>query len=234
MKTLQSDSCSFWCCKIRYREILFPCLFNTKEWNNHPEPTSLRVNSYCFNFYAIWWVDELWFKIFKKYVYCNKNYVLILQFSIKIDVSCKKKICWPQEYLFFSLFFFLRNSRSYWLIDWLIAVLGVRFCVRAFSTCGKWGPLFITVCRPLTIAASLVTEHRLQTRRLSNLWLTGPVAPWHVGSSQTRARTRVPCIGRQILNHCATREAPRISFIFVFSLAFHWFTLKMKANVCIF
>ena len=35
----------------------------------------------------------------------------------------------------------------------------------------------------------------------------GPVAPRHVGSSQTRARTRVPCIGRQILNHCATREA---------------------------
>ena len=40
------------------------------------------------------------------------------------------------------------------------------------------------------------------------LWLTGLVAPRHVGSSQTRARTRVPCIGRQILNHCATREAP--------------------------
>ena len=42
------------------------------------------------------------------------------------------------------------------------------------------------------------------------LWLTGPVAPRHVGSSQTRARTRVPCISRQILNHCATREAPDI------------------------
>ena len=28
-----------------------------------------------------------------------------------------------------------------------------------------------------------------------------------MGSSQTRARTRVPCIGRWILNHCATREA---------------------------
>ena len=39
------------------------------------------------------------------------------------------------------------------------------------------------------------------------LWLTGPVAPRHVGSSQTRARTRVPCIGRQTLSHCATREA---------------------------
>ena len=39
------------------------------------------------------------------------------------------------------------------------------------------------------------------------LWLTGPFAPRHAGSSQTRARTRVPCIGRQTLNHCATREA---------------------------
>ena len=31
-----------------------------------------------------------------------------------------------------------------------------------------------------------------------------------MGSSQTRARTRVPCIGRRILNHCATREAPEL------------------------
>ena len=44
------------------------------------------------------------------------------------------------------------------------------------------------------------------------LWHTGPAAPCHVGSSQTRARTRVPCIGRQILNHCATREAPMLLF----------------------
>ena len=40
------------------------------------------------------------------------------------------------------------------------------------------------------------------------LWPTGPAAPRHVGSSQTRARTRVPCTSRQTLNHCATREAP--------------------------
>ena len=49
-----------------------------------------------------------------------------------------------------------------------MAVLGLRFCARAFSSCGKWGPLFIAVHGPLTIAASLVGEHRLQTRRLSN------------------------------------------------------------------
>ena len=50
------------------------------------------------------------------------------------------------------------------------------------------------------------------------LWLMGPVAPRHVGSSQTRARTRVPCIGRQTLNHCATWEAPNnIFLIFYFN-----------------
>ena len=49
-----------------------------------------------------------------------------------------------------------------------MAVLGLRFCVRAFSSCGKWGSLFITVRGPLTVVASLVAEHRLQTRRLSN------------------------------------------------------------------
>ena len=49
-----------------------------------------------------------------------------------------------------------------------MAVLGLRFCARAFSSCGKWGPLFIVVCGPLTIMASLVAEHRLQMRRLSN------------------------------------------------------------------
>ncbi|XP_049565121.1 uncharacterized protein LOC125964236 [Orcinus orca] len=38
-------------------------------------------------------------------------------------------------------------------------------------------------------------------------WLTGPATPRHVGSSRTEARTHVRCIGRPILNHCATREA---------------------------
>ena len=74
-------------------------------------------------------------------------------------------------YLFIYLFiyFFLRNSRSFiYLLILFMAVLGLRFCARALPSCGKWGPLFIAVRGPLTIAASLVAEHRLQTRRLSN------------------------------------------------------------------
>ena len=49
-----------------------------------------------------------------------------------------------------------------------MAVLGLRFCARAFSSCGKWGPLLIALRGPLTIVASLAAEHRLQMRRLIN------------------------------------------------------------------
>ena len=47
-------------------------------------------------------------------------------------------------------------------------MLGLHFCARAFSSCSEWGPLFITVHGPLTITASLVVEHRLQTHRISS------------------------------------------------------------------
>ena len=49
-----------------------------------------------------------------------------------------------------------------------MAVLCLRFCARVFSSCGKRGPLFIAMHGPLTIVASLVAEHGLQMRRLSN------------------------------------------------------------------
>ena len=49
-------------------------------------------------------------------------------------------------FLFFYKFIYL----------FIFAVLGLRFCVRAFSSCGERGPLFIAVRGPLAIAASLV------------------------------------------------------------------------------
>ena len=58
-------------------------------------------------------------------------------------------------------------------------------------------------CRGLSRCGAQAPDAQAQ-----QLWLTDLVAPRHVGSSQTRARTRVPCIGRQTPNHCATREAP--------------------------
>ena len=51
----------------------------------------------------------------------------------------------------------------------------------------------------------------------------------HVGSSWTRYQTRVPCTGRQILNHCTPREAPSFLLIWPtapFSLLVAWPVLQ--------
>ena len=61
-----------------------------------------------------------------------------------------------------------------------------------FSCCGAWA---------IGTQASVVVAHSLSSCGTRAQLL------WHVGSSQTRVQTRVPCIGRRIFNHCATREA---------------------------
>ena len=62
-------------------------------------------------------------------------------------------------------------------------------------------------------------EPRAREPEHHSAWTVSEGRPplWHagsavVGSSRTRARTRVPCIGRRILNHCATRGAPNSEF----------------------
>ena len=96
----------------------------------------------------------------------------------------------------------------YLFIYLFMAVLGLRFCARAFSSCGKQGPLFIVVHGPLIIAASLVAEHRLQMRRLSScgsqaqllcgMWDPPrpglePVSPALAGRFSTTAPPWKPC-----------------------------------------
>ena len=79
-----------------------------------------------------------------------------------------------------------------------MAVLGLC-CGAPASHCGGFS---CCGARALGTQASVVVAHGLQ-----QLWRTGLVVPWHVGSSRTRARNHVPYFGRQILKHCATREA---------------------------
>ena len=73
---------------------------------------------------------------------------------------------------FYRTFFFFKIviifSFLFKCIYLFLAVLGLRLCTRALSSCGKWGPPLIAVRRPLTVASSPVVEHRLQTRRLSS------------------------------------------------------------------
>ena len=77
----------------------------------------------------------------------------------------------------YFLFFFLKDFLIYLFIYlFIFGCVGSSVRARAFSSCGKRGPLFITVRGPLfiavrgpfSIAAPPVAAHRLQTRRLSS------------------------------------------------------------------
>ena len=47
-----------------------------------------------------------------------------------------------------------------------LATLGLRCCVRAFSSCGERGLLFVVVRRLLIVVASPVAEHGLYVHGL--------------------------------------------------------------------
>ena len=131
-------------------------------------------------------------------------------FNVKWQEVFFVLFCFYKFILFIYLFI-----HSFWL-HWVFV---------AFSSCCERGLLFVAVRGLLIAVASLVMEHGLQAHGLQQLWLagsraqaqqlwcTGLVALRHVGSSQTRARTRVPCTGRRIVNHCATREVPDKRFL---------------------
>ena len=54
------------------------------------------------------------------------------------------------------------NRRGFFFLIYLfLAALGLRCCVRAFSSCGEWGLLFVAVSRLLIVVTSLVAEHGL-------------------------------------------------------------------------
>ena len=123
----------------------------------------------------------------------------------------------------------------------IFAVLGPRFCARAFSSCGEWGPLFIVVRGPLTIAASLVGEQRLQTLRLSScgpraqllrgMWDLPrpglePVSPELAGRFSTTAPPGKPLLFYIIL------DTPEFScFLFAWCIFSPFFTFKLYLYV---
>ena len=98
--------------------------------------------------------------------------------------------------------------------------VGSSFCTWAFSSCSEWGLLFNAMhgllmwwLLLLRSMGSTCTDFSSCSMWAQQLWHTGLVAPQHVGSSQTRDRTHVPCIDRQILNCCTTREVLQIFFL---------------------
>ena len=148
----------------------------------------------------------LW--VFLQHPYCFFSFFFSFIFFL-VKVNCCLSTYIFSERNIIDCYSLLAQTQSSYPFDFFsfffLAALGLCCCTRAFSSCSKQGLLFIAV-------QSLVVEHGLQACGLQQLWLvgsraqaqqlwcTGLVASRHVGSSRTRARTRVPCIGRQILN----------------------------------
>ena len=57
---------------------------------------------------------------------------------------------------------FLKINLFIYLFILILAVLGLRCCAQAFSSCSQWELLFVVERQPLTVVVSPAVEHRLQ------------------------------------------------------------------------
>ena len=75
--------------------------------------------------------------------------MLLVLFSLThLEQDCQSISFLDISYFLFYKFIYL-----------FMAALGLHCCVWAFSSCSKWGLLFIVVCSLLTVVTSLVEKH---------------------------------------------------------------------------
>ena len=108
---------------------------------------------------------------------------------------------------FIFFFFFFLIFIYYLFIMFIFGCVGSSFLCEGFLQLRRAGATPHRGARARHYRGLSCCGAQAPDAQAQQPWLTGPAAPRHVGSSQTRARTRVPRIGRQTLNHCATREA---------------------------
>ena len=126
-------------------------------------------------------------------------------------------------YTFFVIFFitFLFKNFTYLLFLFIFGCAGSSFMWGLFLDGASKGYSLAAVCGLLLVQSMgsrahcfsscstraqwlLLPRSRIQAEQK---WRKGLVVPRHVGSSQIKARTHVPRIGRWVLYHWAAREA---------------------------
>ena len=122
---------------------------------------------------------------------------------------------------------------GFWFFFFL-AELDLLCCTWAFSSCGEWGLLFVAVCGLLIVVASLDARvwalgHKLNSCGARSQLLCGM---WNL-NSPTRDQTRIPCIGRCILNHWTSREFPALA-LFLSTMAFLQIYVSSHIHLCMY
>ena len=139
------------------------------------------------------------------------HFLIIPSLSASIHTVVQPSTWFFQELFFFS--YFLKIFIS------LFSHSGSSLLLRL---CSSWGgQVLLSSCSML---ASRCIGFSCGTRALGcvlaqQLWHTDSTAPRHTGSSWTRNRTHVSCIGRQVLYHRTTREARSGTLFFLSSQA---------------
>ena len=111
------------------------------------------------------------------------------------------------------LFFFYKQTVifNYYLFIYLW-LCWVFVSVRGLSLVAASGGHSSSRCAGLSRSRTLLLQSTGSRRAGSVVVAHGPSCSAACGIFPDQARTHVPCIGRQILNHCATREAQFIAF----------------------
>ena len=163
-------------------------------------------------------------KCYYSFVHCFlRCYFYIPQWLL--SMCCNSAISSCHTFSLFLEFILFIYSWLHWVFVAACGLAGFLQLWRAGATlhCGAWASHCggFSCCRARALGAWAQQLQLAGSRvQAQQLWCVGLAAPWHVGSSRTRAQTCVPCIGRRILNHCATREA--LFFLFFSIYLFGW------------
>ena len=83
-------------------------------------------------------------------------------------------------------------------LRWLLLLRSTGSRHKGFSSCGTRAS--VVVARGLQSTGSVVVAHRLSCSAACGIF-------------PDQGSNRVPCLGKRILNHCATRDVPKFPFI---------------------
>ena len=132
----------------------------------------------------------------------------------------------------FKIYFFLYLAASVAARGIFVAAWGIFCCGVQVLHCGTLASLQLwhTGSRACRLSSCGMQHSLVVACGLQSAQAQLPCGMWDL-SSPTRDQTRVPCIGRQILNYWTTREVPRL-FIFKIRL-FIFLLLSFKSSLYI-